>query len=214
MKSYFLFFLLLIIFSCSKKSNTPSIANTPSNEIFPNKTGDHWVYKYNDGSNSEQYIYVDIVGTGILPDGRGATIWATTLLDATNTKYLIDSSFVVVDDLKAVFYAAPCRVCSPPMFEEKRRYVFPLEVGNKWFTSVPWGDTTKVLSQEDIIVPAGTFHNTYKLSKIAGYVVETYTQDSIWLTPNIGMTKNFQNEFNTAPVPGNGIWELTSYNLK
>ena len=78
----------------------------------------------------------------------------------------------------------------------------------------PGGDTTKVLSEEEITVPAGTFPGTYKLSKIIGYVYETYTQDSIWLTPNIGMTRCFQNEFSTAPVPGNGVWELTSYNLK
>lgn len=203
----------MLIISCTKENNqTP---NTSSNQIFPNEVGNHWVYKYDDAdSNRKQFIIIDIVGTTTLPNGLSATIWTSTLQDASNQKYLIDSSYVVVDKQKAVFYAPPCLTCTPQPLYEKRKYVFPLQVGNKWFTSVSWGDTTKVLSQEDIIVPAGTFHDTYKLSKIVGYEYETYTQDSIWLTPNIGMTRRFQNEFRTAPVPGNGIWELTSYNLK
>ena len=199
--------------SCTKENNqTP---NTTSNQIFPNEVGNHWIYKYEDAdSNSRQFIMVDIVGTTTLPNGANATIWTSTLQDASNQKYLIDSSYAVVDQHKAVFYAPPCLPCTPRPLYEKGRYVFPLQTGNKWFTNVSWGDTTKVLSQEEITVPAGTFPGTYKLSKIIGYVYETYTQDSIWLTPNIGMTRCFQNEFSTAPVPGNGVWELTSYNLK
>jgi hypothetical protein len=209
MKFYFIFFLLLLT-ACTQENNQTA----SSNQIFPNEVGDQWVYKYDVGfSNSEQYIYVDIVGKTTL-QGHSVTIWNTTVQDASNRKYLIDSSYVLVDNEKAVFYAPPCLTCTPQPLYEKRKYIFPLEVGNKWFTSVTWGDTTKVLSKEDVTVPAGTFHNTYKLSKIIGYVYETYTRDSIWLTPKIGMTRRFQNEFRTAPVPGNGIWELTSYNLK
>ncbi|MDE3184986.1 MAG: hypothetical protein KGM16_16360 [Bacteroidota bacterium] len=213
MKSYFILFLLLLTISCSKEDNTPP--NTSSNQIFPHNVGNHWVYKYNDGyTHGDQYIYVDIVGTGTLPDGQEATIWTTTLQDAASNKYLIDSSFVVIDDKKAVFYAAPCRTCIPQMFDEKRRYIFPLQVGNKWFTDKFFGDTTKVLNKNSLTVPAGTFNNTFQLSKIVGYAVESYTQDSIWLTPNIGMTKFYQNQFNTAPAPGNGTWELANYSLK
>jgi len=207
-----LFFVLLIT-SCSKENNKPS--NTSSNQMFPHAVGNHWVYKYDDGySNGDQYIYVNIVDTGTLPDGQRATIWTTTLQDAANNKYLIDSSFVVVDDKKAVFYAAPCRTCIPQMFDEKRRYIFPLQVSNTWFTDKFFGDTTKVLNENSLTVPAGTFDNTFQLSKIIGYVVNSFTKDSIWLTPNIGMTKYYQNEYSLGQIPGNGIWELSNYNLK
>src|SRR5665647_883261 len=213
MKSYLVLFLLLLIISCSKESTT--LTNTSSNQIFPHNVGNHWVYRYDDGyCNSNQDIYVDIVGTGKLPDGQNATILTTTLQDAANNKYLIDSSFVVVDDQKAVFYAAPCRTCIPQMFDEKRRYIFPLQVGNTWYTDKFFGDTTRVLNESSLTVPAGTFDNTFQLSKTIGYVVNSFTKDSIWLTPNIGMTKYYQNAYSLGPIPGNGIWELSNYNLK
>ncbi len=198
--------------SCSKENNSPS--NTSSNQQFPDKVGNHWVYKYNDGSNSEQYIFVDIVGTGILPDGQNVTIWTSTLQDATNRKYLLDSSFVVVDEQKAVFYGVPCLTCTTQMPDEKRRYIFPLQVNNKWFTDKFFGDTTKVLNESSLTVPAGTFDSTFELSKTVGYVVNSFTKDTIWLTPNIGMTKFYQNEYSLGQLPGNGIWELLSYQLK
>lgn len=122
----------MLITSCTKENNQTQ--NTFSNQVFPNEVGNHWVYKYNDGySNSEQYIYVDIVGTTTL-QGQSATIWTSTLQDASNTKYLIDSSYVVVDNQKAAFYAPPCLTCTPQPIYEKRRYVFPLQEGNLWFT--------------------------------------------------------------------------------
>ncbi len=198
--------------SCSKENNSPS--NTSSNQQFPDKVGNHWVYKYNDGSNSEQYIFVDIVGTGILPDGQNVTIWTSTLQDATNRKYLLDSSFVVVDEQKGVFYGVPCLTCTTQMPDEKRRYIFPLQVNNKWFTDKFFGDTTKVLNESSLTVPAGTFDSTFELSKTVGYVVNSFTKDTIWLTPNIGMTKFYQNEYSLGQLPGNGIWELLSYQLK
>ena len=189
--------------------------NTSSDQIFPNSVGNHWIYKYDDRKGtSEKYIFVSIVGTGTLPDGQHATIWTTTLQDAASNKYLIDSSFVVVDGQKAVFYAAPCRTCIPQMFDEKRRYIFPLQVDKTWFTDKSFGDTTKVLDESSLTVPAGTFENTFKLSKTKGYVTNSFIKDSVWLTPNIGMTKYYQNEFSLGPIPGNGIWSLSSYTLK
>ena len=211
MKYYFIFFLLLLT-ACTKENNRT--ANSSSNQIFPDEVGNHWVYKYNDGlSNSQQYIYVDIVGKTTLA-GQSATIWTTTLQDASNTKYLIDSSYVVVDNEKAVFYAPPCLTCTPQPLYEKRRYVFPLQVGNLWFTDKFFGDTTKVLNENSLIVPAGTFKNTFQLAKTVGYVTNSFTKDSIWLTPNIGMTKYYQDEYSLGPIPGNGTWELANYNLK
>lgn len=212
MKPNVILLLVFLITSCSKQENAPS--NTSSNQMFPHAVGNHWVYKYDDGSNSEQYIYVDIVGTGTLPDGQNATIWTSTLQDATNTKYLLDSSFVVVDDQKAIFYGVPCLTCTTQMPDEKRRYIFPLQVGNVWFTDKIFGDTTKVLNENSLTVPAGTFDNTFQLSKIIGYVTNSFTKDSIWLTPNIGLIKYYQNEYSLGPIPGNGIWKLKSYNLK
>ncbi len=209
MKVYFGLLLLLFAVSCSKTE--PFL----SSEIFPNAIGDEWVYKYNDGYTvGNQYIHVNVVGAGILPDGQHATIWTARVEDVTGARYLIDSSFVVSDDQKVVFYAAPCRTCMPPMFPEKRRYVFPLQVGNFWFTSSVFGDTTKVLNKGNLSVPAGTFENTFQLSRTVGYVTNSFTNDTIWVTPNVGITKFLQNEFSLGWLPGHGTWELESYQLK
>src|ERR1044071_4434193 len=212
MKSYFIFFALFLIMSCSKEDNTTS--NTASNQNFPHEVGNQWIYKYDNGSNVDQYIDVDIVGSVVLPDGQNATIWTSTLQDGANQRFLLDSSYVVVDDEKAVFYAPPCLPCIPSTIEEKRRYMFPLQVGGLWFTDLVFGDTTKVLNDGSLTVPAGRFDNTFQLSRTIGYVTNSYTYDTIWLTPNIGMTKYFQNQYSLGPVPGNGVWELASYQLK
>lgn len=182
--------------------------------MFPDAVGNHWVYKYNDGTNSNQHIYVDIVGTTTLPNGQIATIWTSTLQYGTNQNFLIDSSYVVVDKQKAIFYAPPCLPCIPSTIEEKKRYIFPLQVGNFWFTDAFFGDTTKVLNNGSLTVPAGTFDSTFKLSRTIGYVTNSYTKDTIWLTSKIGMTKYYQNHYSLGPLPGNGTWELESYNLK
>ena len=208
MKSYLGIFFSLLIISCNKEKNSSTT------QIFPNNVGNQWVYEYKNGSTTgTQLIFVEVVGKGTLPDGQDATIWTSTLQDGANNRYLIDSSFVVADNQKAVFYAAPCRTCIPQMFDEKRRYVFPLQVGNTWFTDKFYGDTTKVLQKSTLTVPAGTFENTFQLSKTIGYVTNSFTKDTIWLTPNIGMTKYYQNQYNLGPIPGNGTWELSSYRL-
>lgn len=183
--------------------------------MLPNSVGNQWVYKYNNGiSTADQYIYVNIVGTGTLPDGRSATIWTSTTHDPAGSTILIDSSFAVIDNQQAIFYTAPCSSCTPPILEE-RRFVFPLQVGNVWFTSRPSGDTTKVLSKGTLTVPAGTFENTFQLSKTVGYVTNSFTKDTLWYTPGIGITKYNRYIYNVGPpTVGNGIWELSSYTLK
>ena len=76
------------------------------------------------------------------------------------------------------------------------------------------GDTTKVLANSTLTVPAGTFENTFELSKKRNYVVNAWTNNQIWFTPTVGMTKLNQGEFNLGPVIGNGIWQLANYSLK
>ena len=213
MKSFLLGSFVLVstvlFVSCNKE------VKEPSGDPFPNQVGDHWEYLYNDGSdNRDLQINVDIVGTGKLPDGSEATIWNTTLHLSADTVYLIDSVYVVENNQEVFLFHAPCWTCTQKMPDEWRSYIRPLHVNSYWYNQAPWGDTTRVLSQEDITVPAGTFPNTFKLIHKVGYAVNSYTNDTIWLTPNIGMTKYSQNEFSLGPLPGNGTWELTNYSLK
>ncbi len=97
---------------------------------------------------------------------------------------------------------------------ERQRYVLPLQTGNIWFTNSIFGDTTKVITQSPLTVPAGTFENTYELSKKRGYVTNSWTSNQIWLTPNVGLTKLNQGEYSLGPLLGNGLWELDNYSLR
>ena len=209
MKTHFSILLIIFLIGCQKTNNTPSV------EFFPNKVGDHWVYKYSPTLSPEidtGLINVDIVGQTTLPDGEKAKIWATRYSNDPNN---IDTSYVVsVASLVKIYNGDICLPCTTQMPGERRRYILPFVVNNKWFSALVFGDTTRVLSELNLSTPAGIFKNTFQLSKTIGYAVNSYTIDTIFLSPNIGMTKFIQEEYSLGPFPGNGIWKLAGYSLK
>jgi hypothetical protein len=75
-------------------------------------------------------------------------------------------------------------------------------------------DTTEVLGEINLQVPAGNFPGTFKLSRTVGYATNSFTQDTIFITPAVGVTEFFQREYSLGPFPGNGLWELASFQLK
>jgi hypothetical protein len=197
------FWLLILLFvACTK--NFPSNTNTFSSEAYPNKVGDHWVYQFSGGYN----IYVDVIGESRLPDGESANVWTYNY-----TNY-VDTAYVVSNASSVKIYYAPCWSCTPQFTFEKQEYIFPFTVNSKWFTNASYGDTTKVLSNLTLNVPAGSFENTFELNRKVGYVTNSWTNDTIFYTPNIGITKLHQSEFSLGPLLGNGIWELASFSLK
>ena len=195
------FLTIFIVFTSCRKHNL-----IVTSAAFPNEIGNHWRYEYN--STPASFIDVDIVGSRLLPDGQLANTWVYKYAGYTDTNY------VVSDEFLARIYVNPCWTCPSPMLFEKMRYIFPLHVGNIWYTGFPSGDTTKVLANSTLTVPAGTFENTFELSKKRNYVVNAWTNNQIWFTPTVGMTKLNQGEFNLGPVIGNGIWQLANYSLK
>jgi hypothetical protein len=200
--------LLVISLNACHKNN-----NTHSGETFPNQVGDHWVYKYSPITKPETdtaTINVDIIGQITLPDGESANIWTTKY---SNGPYVDTSLVVSAASAVKIYYNNICKICAVQMPDERRRYDLPLTVGNKWFTTI-WHDTTRVLAELNLQVPAGVFNNTFELSKTLGPVTNAWDLDTIYLTPNIGMTRFIQQEFSLGPFPGNGIWELADYKLK
>jgi hypothetical protein len=192
---------IILFFSCNKNN-----AITDNTE-FPNKVGNHWHYKYTYGAPSPGSIDVDIIGQGTLPDGERSTIWVYRILSYTDTCYVVSNGNTVV------FYNNPCLRCTPQMPSERMRYIFPLQTGNFWFNTAYYGDTTKVLLETTLSVPAGSFEHTFELNRIKGHSFNSWASNLIWFTPNIGFTKLDQEEFSLGPVLGNGVWELDSYTL-
>jgi hypothetical protein len=199
-----LLFLALILVGCSKDNQ-----NVPTNG-FPNQIGDKWVYRLTE-SYSDTLVQVEIVGQGTLPNGVNAKIWKYTYQNLFRN--YVDTFWVsnINDDVR--IYYKPCFTCTEPMPDEKLHYIFPLSVGNSWYTIAAYGDTTKVIDKESISVPAGTFNNVFRLSKVQGYVNNSWTNDTIFFQENVGIVKLIQHEANLGPVPGDGVWELISYSL-
>jgi hypothetical protein len=97
---------------------------------------------------------------------------------------------------------------------EKMHYMLPFVVGNSWHTNAAYGDTTRVLNKVDVNVPGGRFRDVFQLSKVRGYVVNTWAKDTIYLKEQIGLVKFSQHEFDLGPDTGNGVWELESYYIQ
>ena len=135
-------------------------------------------------------------------------IWVYKILSNT------DTVIVTSNNDSVTVYENYCSTCPNSTLYTRMKYFLPLQTGIIWFSNFIWGDTTKVLNNNSLTVPAGTFTNTFELSKKIGYVVNTKTNNEIWFTPNVGLTKLNQNEYNLGPVLGNGLWELDSYNVK
>jgi hypothetical protein len=197
-----------LMIACHKSGGPTSTA------AFPNEIGDQWVYKYSPSGNPAAdtgTVQVDIVGQITLPDGEPAKIWVTNYSNDPNpsddTTLVVDSGSTVI-----IYYNNICPDCTSKMPAERKRYNFPLQVSDEWIYSL--NDTTRVLGEPGLQVPAGNFPNTFQLSKTVGYSVESFTKDTIFITPAVGITKYFQNEFDQGPLPGNGLWELASYRLK
>jgi hypothetical protein len=208
MNKYFLPVLFICFTIACHKSSAPA-----SNTVFPNQIGNHWLYKYSPSGNpvtDTATIQVRIVGQTILPDGESAKIWVTSYSNAPNypdTSLVVDSANVV-----KIYFNNICPNCTNKMPELRKRYNFPLQVSDEWISNL--NDTTSVLDKLSLQVPAGNFPNTFQLSKTVGYVTNSFTKDTIFITPNVGVTKYFQDEFSLGPFPGNGLWVLASYELK
>jgi hypothetical protein len=207
-KNFTLLLSASLIMACHKSSGPTS------NTTFPNQIGDNWVYKYSpSGSPSEDSgtIQVDIVGQTILPDGEPAKIWVTKYSNLPNypdTSLVVDSASTV-----KIYFNNICPNCTDKMPGEWKRFNFPLQVSDEWIYA-NYYDTTKVLDELSLQVPAGYFPNTFQLSTTAGPVTNSFSRDTILITPAVGITKYLQNEFSLGPFPGNGLWELASYQLK
>ncbi len=196
-------FLFILNISCTKD-------NSQQIDYFPNNLGYQWIYKLT--SSDIDTIKVEIVGEGTLPNGVSAKIWKYTY--KLPTLIYIDTFWVSYINNDVRIYDKPCFTCTDKMPFERLHYILPLNVGKSWFTNAAYGDTTKVLDQESISVPEGSFTNVFRLSKVRGYVTNSLTNDTIYFKEHVGLVKLNQNEFSLGPVIGNGIWELISYNFK
>jgi len=204
--SPFIIVISLAFLSSCRIENNP-VANIISE--FPNEIGNHWRYLYTWGVVNIHLdtIDVDIVGTRTITGGQVAKVWAYKY--KSNTSIVHDTSYVVVDSqlVKIYFYQYGS-------YYERRRYKLPVTVGSVWTIPQNLRDTTWVLGNYAVTVPAGTFANTYELRHERKPIVNTWTNNKIWFSPQVGVVKFNQFEYDLGPVLGNDLWELISYTVQ
>ena len=202
------FFLIgcMILFICSCRNDF----QVTQHQYFPDRVGDNWTYRLTgieDGT-----VQVMIVGRGKLPNGDTASLWRYTYRYTNLTS--VDTLWVSINGNDVSVFDNPRFVVPGTMPVEKMHYMLPFIVGNSWHTNVAYGDTTKVLNKVDVNVPGGTFRDVFRLSKVRGYVVNTWAKDTIYYKEQIGIVKFCQHEFDLGPDTGNGVWELESYYIQ
>jgi hypothetical protein len=205
--SPFIILISVVLVSSCKKENNP-----PANIIseFPNEVGDHWRYLYTWGIATVHLdtIDVDIVGTRTITGGQTAKVWAYKY-KFNNYPMVHDTGYVIVDSqlVKIYLYAYGS-------YYERKRYKLPVTVGDIWTIPQNYKDTTWVLGNHAVTVPAGTFPNTYALRQERKYIVNSWTNNDIYLSPQVGLVKFDQSEYSLGDVLGNGLWELISYTVQ
>jgi len=205
--SPFIILVFIAVISSCKKENNPS-QNIISE--FPNEIGNHWRYLYTWGFAIIRHdtIDVDIVGTRTITGGQTAKVWAYKY-NFNNYPMVRDTNYVVVDSqlVKVYIYAYGS-------YYERKRYKLPVTVGDTWTIPQNYKDTTWVRDNYSVNVPAGTFTNTYELRQERKYIVNSWTNNDIWLSPQVGLVKFNQSEYSLGDVLGNGLWELISYSIQ
>ncbi len=206
MKKRLLFFIVLLSilnFSCKKRE-------VQADGYFPNEPGYHWTYRWI-ADRSEGTIEVKILDSKKLAGGEVAKGWQYIYKNGLES--YVDTVWVVSSDKDVSIYNDLDMSDSSQFSTERLHYILPLEVGNRWYANLFQGDTTRVLNQETVSVPAGSFSNVFRISKNVGFAANAGVQDTIYFKKNIGVVKFCQHEFNLGPVPGNGVWELVDYNF-
>jgi hypothetical protein len=195
------------ISSCKKENNpTENIISE-----FPNEIGNHWRYLYtwNTANVQRDTIDVDIVGTRLMPSGQTAKVWAYKVQSNTYP-VLSDTNYVVIDSQLVKIYLKSYG----STYYEKKRYKLPLTVGNLWTIPTNYKDTTWVLGNYAVTVPGGLFKNTYQLRQERKPFINSWTNNDMWISPQVGLVKFYQAEYNLGGVFGNGLWELINYNVQ
>ena len=197
----FSFFALLIIsHSCS--CNKDPVVQPVYNSEFPNSIGTWWKYKVFDSlTYILDTITIKVVGITKLSDGRDANIWQiNSLYNQPDTNYVYSGS----DGIKIYPNILPTAPIT-------KQYVFPLLVGGYW-RGQNVKDTNRVVSLETKNVIAGSFTNSYAITR--GYYA--FPQYAIiskeYFGLNIGML-SWSIYLRNGGYISNQYWELVNYHL-
>ncbi|MGF7231391.1 hypothetical protein [Arachidicoccus sp.] len=191
---WLLLLFLTTIMSC-KKSNPQT---NKEESYFPNNIGNKYVYSVTDtAANSTYNLTVAIVGQASI-GSKHVTIWTYTF--PTN----IDTNYVYANVDSVVFY-------DKTKTSIVNVYHLPIIVGAEWRNKFN-ADTSKVVSNLNLTINAGTFDNAYLIQDNA-HAPNYFLDRSQWYIPNVGLVKLKIREINLGAITSQS-WELIQYQLQ
>ena len=189
----------LLLISCRKKSTVTRSHENQVLEYFPNSIGSRFIYFYFDSlSMHSDTVTVSIVDTITYDNIKQLTVWEYIYSSKIDTRYVYSSGDTVkiYNDLENWWI--------------NTTYLFPLEIGKGWRGGFI-NDTSTVVDQVSITVPAGEFANTFLIEETWGALNE-YGYILTWFVPEVGIVKklNWQRGWSSW---ARETWELIGYHI-
>lgn len=171
--------LLSLLGASCKKNHAPAVITN-----FPQATATRWTYAVYDSLHGYPDTQTVIIsGDTTLQDGRSAKTVIAYFASSIDTT----RSFVSEDAVHAIFYI------NDQGKDYNKIYLFPLKVGASWLGENVL-DTSKVVSNQNIQVPAGNF-STYLIHRNYA-VTNTAITETEWYTAGVGVVQRTYYERN------------------
>jgi len=208
----FLTFVLFLSIGC-KKSIISNPDRQKSTDIFPDKTGDTWLYLVNDtlvnrGSQDSPFVKynmtVSVIGSIRLAGGIKANVWVYSYPGGTDTNYVIQNEDTIrFIDINQNVYSTFAK-----------QYIIPLQLHNSWQYSVPSFQNITVQSKANTIVGQQTYENAFHISGYSGLPDASFEIEE-WIVNNVGVVKRYFNMDGMLIDPRHVIsWSLINYHLE
>jgi hypothetical protein len=191
-----IFVALLTVASCKKENEEPTL----SDQYFPNRVGNYWVYDRFDSLDMEATeLKIEIVKDSVANDGYTYCMW----LFSKSKMY--DTLYVRTTEDSILFY----RYLEGYPFEVMLQ---PLTLGQKWTQPYMVRDSSFVLTKDTLTIGSFQYPNAYKIHRrLAAF--NDYMSDDRWFIPNLGIAK-LENWHYLFGWISKETWLLTSYNLQ
>ncbi len=208
--------LIFVVASIAIIATGCSLFNFGGEDLIPLSVGNYWNYKMTYVVDSNNVVFWDttmhyreeIINEVTLPIGEKAFAFK---IGNTNSSYDFDTTgtwiyYISKEDSAYLEYDSTSQL--------EGNYYLPknIEVGTGWY----YDEDTKneVVAKENVIVPAGTFENAYKIAM-------TYTTSNdtfwMWVAPGYGIIKQYLKDvytYDSTTFSYKYTYELTGYKVE
>jgi hypothetical protein len=164
--------LLIVLSGCRKEPDCYKL----SDEYFPNRIGNWWIYDRFDSLAMEQTtLRIGIIRDSVWKDGNTYKMWVFHKSNLYDTLYVRNT----VDSVLCYRYLEG----SP-----EEVMLFPLSVGLSWVHPILVRDSTHVISKDTVDVGANEFSNAFQIHRRL-FAFNDYLTDDRWFVPYLGIVK-------------------------